>query len=307
MTKLISKLILVLVLVVSYLLTLEYFCRNQTSFARKASSFLSQKDKVTDLIMGTSHMQSGVDGLQLSSTTLNMAFPGQVFEIEEEFLKRFQHEMPTLKRVFLEISDIRFMNRFDAEAWNAKGYYIEYGIPYTLNTQDWTNGWYCTANLGFFSNVMLYYYNPFGYAVEVDEQGLDHGDFHDRFDLWNNNVDKIKDSYHSIYSYKLKPKDMEYNLLCLDRTIALCQEHGWEVVLVTPPFFNTFNGSLDPVFHAAVKQSVDSLVSKYKVVWKDYSRWCEEDKYVTWFKNDNHMNPTGAWYFTAKLKSDCWK
>ena len=94
------------------------------------------------------------------------------------------------------------------------------------------------------------------------------------------------------YDFVCDNSDVERNKIYLDSTIQILNEHNVEVVLVVPPFFNTFNQSIPPHVKKVWSEWVVQLQRNDDVKIWDFN----QAKYwnVTDFSNDNHLNPKGA-------------
>ena len=84
----------------------------------------------------------------------------------------------------------------------------------------------------------------------------------------------------------------------------LCHEKGWNAVLVTPPYprvyTECFSGEILERFHALTTE----LSEEFGISWLDYSQDAEFIDNLTYFKNIDHLNLSGAHAFSVCVKRD---
>ena len=86
--------------------------------------------------------------------------------------------------------------------------------------------------------------------------------------------------------------------------LMLCHEKGWNAVLVTPPYprvyTECFSGEILERFHALNTE----LSEEFGISWLDYSQDAEFIDNLTYFKNIDHLNLSGAHAFSVCVKRD---
>ena len=89
--------------------------------------------------------------------------------------------------------------------------------------------------------------------------------------------------------------------------LDMCQENGWQAVLVTPPYlleyvtcFEDYSEGFSEVFH----KTVSGLAEEYGVPFLDYSRDDEFANTYKYFKNIDHLNYYGAEVFGNRFFAD---
>lgn len=89
--------------------------------------------------------------------------------------------------------------------------------------------------------------------------------------------------------------------------LRLCQENGWQAVLVTPPYlaeyclcFSEYSEDYFTVLHEAMNR----LGGEFDVPCLDYSRDSRYAERYDLFKNIDHLNLEGAEAFDAQFFSD---
>lgn len=86
--------------------------------------------------------------------------------------------------------------------------------------------------------------------------------------------------------------------------LALCQERGWNAVLVTPPYTAEYCECFEEYsadYFSVLERFMDGLTEKYGVPWFDFSRDPTFSSRYDLFKDIDHMNQEGAALFNEKF------
>lgn len=93
----------------------------------------------------------------------------------------------------------------------------------------------------------------------------------------------------------------------LEDTLALCQERGWQAVLVSPPYLEAYNqvfAGWDNEFYPRFYGYINGLSSRFGVPYLDYSHDDAFAERYDCYKDMDHMNLEGAKIFDALLYAD---
>jgi hypothetical protein len=275
-----------------YFVSFEYYCRNQTLFAIKRNFAIDNFSRFENVFTGTSHVEKGVMVPAGDLRYLNWAAPGQTFPLEYQLFKRYLGEMSSLKTAFIEISPVRLFMKLNKDNWASNLYWIHYQIPFEVDIYNPRRNFHFFQDYAFFKNVVHDAWNPYKHHLEINPNGFAPFDTTGRFYDLKFDTIEIKQTFVMKYDFVCDKSDLERNKIYLDSTIQILNDHNVEVVLVVPPFFNTFNQSIPPHVKKVWSEWVVQLQRNDDVKIWDFN----QTKYwnVTDFSNDNHLNPKGA-------------
>lgn len=103
---------------------------------------------------------------------------------------------------------------------------------------------------------------------------------------------KIDDHLAKIMS--CYPKSNPVMMESYRQMLELCKEHGWQAVLVTPPFLDEYNDCFPDDFFPIFYKIVDSLSEEYGISYLDYSHDARFKGRYDLYRDLDHMNQTGA-------------
>lgn len=89
--------------------------------------------------------------------------------------------------------------------------------------------------------------------------------------------------------------------------LDLCQERGWQAVLVTPPYLEAYNqvfSQWSEQFYPRFYQYVRELSREYNVPYLDYSHDQEFAQQYSFYKDIDHLNLDGAMALDTRLYAD---
>ena len=89
-----------------------------------------------------------------------------------------------------------------------------------------------------------------------------------------------------------------------EEMLALCREHGWNAVLVTPPYLSVYTGCFSPGILAAFRRLTAQISAQNDVPWLDYSQHPDFTDNYEYFKNIDHLNLAGARAFSELVKAE---
>lgn len=103
------------------------------------------------------------------------------------------------------------------------------------------------------------------------------------------------------------PECNEEAMQALEDILALCQERGWQAVLVTPPYLEAYDqvfSDWSDQFHPRFYSYVDQLSQKYGAPYLDYSHDPEFVQRYDLYKDIDHLNLDGAQILDRRLYAD---
>lgn len=108
----------------------------------------------------------------------------------------------------------------------------------------------------------------------------------------------------------ISPIYPETNSVMMDSYRAIlshCQENGWPVILVTPPYTDVYNDILetyDKDFYEVFSQAVTAIAEEYGVPYLDYSHDPDYTASYDFFRDVDHLNIEGSKEFDASFFQD---
>lgn len=89
-----------------------------------------------------------------------------------------------------------------------------------------------------------------------------------------------------------------------ENMLTLCEEKGWNAILLTPPYLADYTACFPEGFYEEFCRQVESLSDQYDVAWLNYSRDEDFAHAYAYFKNIDHLNYAGAEVFEEKFRND---
>lgn len=108
----------------------------------------------------------------------------------------------------------------------------------------------------------------------------------------------------------ISPVYPETNSVMMDsyrEILSHCQESGWPVILVTPPYTDIYNSILetyDKDFYEVFSQAVTAMAEEYGVPYLDYSHDPDYTTSYDFFRDVDHLNIEGSKEFDARFFQD---
>lgn len=103
----------------------------------------------------------------------------------------------------------------------------------------------------------------------------------------------------------IEPAMPDGNPVMLDafrEILALCQERGWNAVLVTPPYPAVYTECFPSEVMDRFCAIMEALSGENGVPWLNYAQDREFTENFAYFKNIDHLNLAGSHAFAAKLQ-----
>ena len=86
--------------------------------------------------------------------------------------------------------------------------------------------------------------------------------------------------------------------------LAMCRDHGWQAVLVTPPFLDEYRACFPDEFYPVFYDAANTLAEEYDVPYIDYSFDSAYASRYDLYLNIDHLNLAGAEMFDAQFFDD---
>ncbi|MGA2405801.1 MAG: hypothetical protein ABSF81_03505 [Bacteroidales bacterium] len=277
---------------------MEFMLRQMPNVYRYKSNYLDKNsNNIEVLFLGSSHSFFGLNPVYTKKRSFNASHVSQTLDYDLLILKKYENKWSDLKYIVLPISFFSLFEKMESskEAWRAKDYCIYFKIqsskylPYyteMLSGQLLTN----------FKRLYSYYWKKSD-NIACTELG------------WGT-------SYNSKYSKNLiesgkeaakrhRITDDQYfeeMTLVLDSIIGFSRKYKIELILFTPPAFESYRDNLDQGQINRTTQTVINKVNKCNNC--SYFNFLEDKSFIrSDFYDADHMNEFGAKKLTLKIDS----
>lgn len=276
-----------------------------STFQRKSRYLQMNKERIDLMILGSSHNQVAINPALLKDFNCsNLAFGGQDIRIDSALVSTFLEDLPSLKYIVFELSYHTLEQRTDEKYFRNTLYWRFYDIN-LFNRKPSVKDYSI-----FLSNPQLYmtYLNPYGVRTPVNEQGfatelattdLDlqrfkNLDYNERLivlDTLNEMI--IRHKYEDTIAYNK-------SINSFTQMIDLALEEGVVPIIISTPVFENYYQSFIPAKNKRRMEFISSLINNNSgVYFLNFEKDRRFDVYD--FKNEDHLNPTGAEKFSQIL------
>lgn len=245
-------------------------------------------DKIEVLILGSSHSFFGLNPAYFSANCFNASYVSQTFDYDLEILKKYDSKLSGLKAVVLPISYFSFFEKLSTgpESWRIKNYSLYYKMHTSKSINDYSEV-LSSRLVNTLKRINSYYIkgeNP------LSSSSLGWG-----------NVYNSKDGKDLVVSGKYAAKMHTYsdfhqspeNLSTLESIIRLCSKRNAQLILFTPPAYETYRVNLDSAQLAfTIKKSIDFVKSHSNCSY--INLMADTTFKATDFYDADHLNEIGA-------------
>jgi hypothetical protein len=300
MKRFIKYMILFSIPVLIFLIAAEIYSRTQTIFVIKKEHFENNLSTINTLILGSSHLQNGLNPAFIRSNSCNMAYGGQPISIDYFLLNKYIDQMKNLKTVLFEVSPHRFYYEFDPSSWNGHVYSNLYDINYKTEKLSIKNHSLVLSDVKYFSTIFVDNCNPTLPKPKLNTFGFMTNAFPGRFTELENDSIKINQTFklNSIFDNQ---ENFKLNMIFMNKIIKECQKKKVKIIFIGSPLYQTYYSKIPLKAKIQVENSLHHLTNKYGIQYYDFSR--SKRFYLKDYINDNHLNPIGAKKFTIIIDS----
>ncbi|MDE7427286.1 MAG: hypothetical protein K2M79_05755 [Muribaculaceae bacterium] len=272
----------------------EIVVRNlPSSYSYKDRWMRQNGDKVSTLILGSSHTYYGVKPDVLGDSTFNLANIYQTPEYDRALLDEYLPLMSNLKKIIISVSYFTFREQHLEDVDPALCVEYKVGMKLPLHS-DFSK-----------YNLCLYSFEDYigrlrGLLVTQEWNICDSLGFGLGFDLNNRSIGWEEYGKKRAEGLTRKASGRPEEVLqLLEQTVELCNRNGIECILVTTPVWKTFRENTDKEQYVEMQVLTHRLVSKYGLKYLDLydsELFTDED-----FHDPDHLSDVGAEKFTRIL------
>lgn len=284
-----------------FFILVEVSIRKNSVFEIKKSFLEKNRNTVQVLILGSSHHQNAFNPHFLNQPSANIAYGAQPISIDYYLLEKYITKLPLLKRVFIEISPHSFYNDLSSNNWNGHLYVVEYGIKYKNEAFSLKNYSLVLSDIRYFTSAFFDQLNPYSFKYKTNQFGFVVDHFKGSFQEVKYDTVAIRKAFVMEHNFKNESL-FKLNSDFILAAIKLCAHHQIQAILITPPFYKTYNKQVPEKVKKRVRQFVNEATSLTGALYYDYSgdkRFEAAD-----FKNDDHLNPAGAKKFSQIINKE---
>lgn len=266
------------------------------NYQAKEDYLLAVQDSIHTISLGNSQSYMGVNPWVIDQPAFNLSNTAQMLTYDFELLKKYHSQLPALKRVILGISvpSLYTIGNDLPGDFNRTYHYKHYlGIDAEANPIK-TRYYSVVNNISIKKSVDRTYdfYTGADDLVEFDSLGW-YTDPIQR-DLAQNGIDAA--ASHNTY---MKWEHKAHNLSQLEGILEICESNGYELVIFSPPMFESYRENMAMEFYDDMVQSLDSIAQVHAVSYHNFTfdpSYTAED-----FFDSNHLREQGSIKLTAEL------
>ncbi len=284
-------------------LIIEILTLNLPMSYKSINSYLqSNKDEIQVIVLGSSQMKNAVNPAYLDQSTLNIASGNQHFDTDFKILKELVPKLPKLETVVLEVSYSHFELPLNGKNFWKNNIYLKY---YNVNAFErptyFKDKLIFISHPPFFSEKLIDFYFLKNNSINYNRFGFDINDFSGTFKDLNYNKKEIQ----KVARFKINttPNLIIYhkNTTQFFELLNFLKKEKLNIIICKPPMHKRYLQKRNFSILKRRDSIIDILQKKYpEILLLDE----EEDtaRYqVSNYKNQSHLNPTGALIFTKKL------
>lgn len=289
MSKFIKDTLLFLLPGIILLIVIEILLRQIPNDYLLKKKYLDKHSKeIQTLILGSSHSFYGIDPRYFSTNTFNASNVSQTLDYDFEILRKYQDRFIKLETIVLPISYFTLISKLEkgTESWRIKNYVIYYDIKGTGSLSDHLE---ILSNRFSVNLIRLASYYLKGNAnISCTDLGWGTGyEWEKSRDL--KETGKKAAARHSHWSIEI----LEENIGTLKSIIRVCQSKKINVMLVTPPAFETYRQNIDTIQFKKTIETANELATEFS-----NCRYINLFESVEFETNDffdaDHLNEIGA-------------
>ena len=310
MTKLLKKLIFVLLPLVVFIAAFEHLSRTiPTSYSSKNDYLMKKKEKIEVLVLGSSHANFGINPQFFGREGFNISNTSQCLSYDYKVLSKYLPLCNNVKLVIIPISyfTLQYKLTLSPENWRTAYYSLFLDIPddapssiFDLRKYSalvlWDGPLRVIYNLRKVKKLNI---NEFGYQYPEYSAGNIN-------DIINDKTGKGRVAYHeNRVSHGDKTSESELrkdNLKTLGKIADLLASKNIKMAFVVTPVFKTYYENVSKIRYDEMAASVDAIAGKYNTRRFDYFR--DSRFNLSDFSDNDHLNEAGAKKFSIILKNE---
>lgn len=294
MKHFLTKVIIISLPILFGAILMEILLRNTPNdYLFKKQYLDNNSSEIETLILGSSHSFYGFNPKYFSSNTFNASHVSQSLNFDFEILKKYQDKLKNLKTVVLPISYFTLYHKLisSSESWRVKNYVIYYGLNLSKSLVHHSEVLSNQFNVNIKRIVSYYLFTnspisctDLGWGTRFNSKNAK--------DLANTGKTAAKRHTKDINSDKYQ-EIFNDNILILNSILKWCEKNNINVLLLTPPAFETYRKNLNQ------EQLEKNLITARNICFKyencKYYNLLDDTSFVTIdFFDADHLSESGA-------------
>lgn len=224
----------------------------------------NHSSEIETLILGSSHSFYGFNPEYFSSNTFNASHISQSLNYDFEILKKYQDKFQNLKTIVLPISYFTLFGKLEAgsESWRVKNYVIYYGMNSSKSLIDYSEVLSNRINVNFKRMVSYYLLSNSTISCSNLGWGTNYNSKNAKDLIESGKTAAKRHTRDDINSYKYQ-EIFNDNKLILNSIIQWCKKNNINVLLLTPPAFETYRQNLNSEQLNTTINTTSEICSKY--------------------------------------------
>lgn len=260
-----------------------------------------QKD-IKVLLLGSSHIEEGVNPALLGEGAFNLAISARLNEYDAALAEKYVPGMENLEAVVMHMDYSTFLfgrlkhNEHEVNT----GAFSLMGTCHCMHTKymgmHLKPFWYWSEVLNSKLNYMSRFWNKAEVLQECDSLGYCGLDVNERLMDWENR--NLADDFDPTVPINQEAYDKLWNVY---GTLArVTQERGARLILVHTPVYKTYQDAISPVALKDIQEFAEKLQQKYPNV--EYHNFLYAEGFLPEdFNDSSHLTSTGADKFARLL------
>lgn len=267
------------------------------NYQAKEEYLLAIQDSIHTISLGNSQSYMGVNPWVMKQPAFNLSNTAQMLTYDYELLQKYHHQLPRLKRVLLGISvPSLYTVGNDLPGDFNRTYHYKHYLGISTEANPFKTRYYSIVNnISIKKSVdrMVDFYTGADDLVEFDSLGW-YTDPVQR-DLIQNGIDAA--ASHNTY---MKWENKAHNLNQLNKIVELCESNGYDLVIFSPPMYESYRENMAKEYYEDMVLSLDSLAEKHTIPYQNFTfddSFTAEDYF-----DSNHLREQGSLKLTAVLE-----
>lgn len=276
-------------------LFMEFLLRNTPNDYLFKKQYLDKNSaEIETLILGSSHSFYGFNPEYFSSNTFNASHISQSLNYDYEILKKYKDQFKNLKTIILPISYFTLFGKLEAgsESWRVKNYIIYYDLNSSKSLTDYSEVLSNRIDVNI-KRIVSYYVlgnstiscTKLGWGTNYNSQNARDLIASGKTAAQRHTIDNVNsDKYQEIFNE---------NRLILNSIIKWCAKNNVNVLLLTPPAFETYRQNLNQEQLKITVNTTRNICSKYdNCIY--YNLLSDTNFVATDFYDADHLSEIGA-------------
>lgn len=305
MAKFLKKLILFLLIPLTFVLLSDLYLRNKDSlYKEKFEGALRNSGKIETLILGNSHANYGVDPQAFDRYAYNLANVNQSLYYDKRITLKLLDKLKNLHYVLIsaDYHSLSFSSQGLRDVWSFYGNGITYKNKSFLKARLSPSlfAYPPKVILSFLKrdlqNILKYKGDAVDFPVQKGVNPLDSlqqgfiGFSGSDFNSFSNAKYR---SRAGVFNAKVKESEESDEIrMDLEDFIKILKERGVKPILFSPPTYEKYNRYLDSLLLQKQKRAYKKIAHKYNIPYWDFMS--DKNFKEEYFYNEDHLNKVGA-------------